>query len=300
MNDPGDPRFGDLIRSDTESATSGDIVIVGVPTDEGILRNGGRVGAAQAPDEIRKYLRKLVPPLTMSGTKTRQVFDHRNVSGSTLEDRHGRASQIIKDYTDRGCFVIGLGGGHDITYPLVRGTSNTHGRLGLINVDAHLDVREKKNGLHHSGSSFRLLLEEHIIDPSRFVEFGIQPLVAAKAHADWVTDQGGTIYYYDAIRSYGVVTAFEKAISELGEFYLSFDIDSIRTSDAPGCSAPSPQGFSSDAALDICRIAAASGRLRGFDIVEVSPPFDIDGRTSRLAARMAASVLAGLAAGKQL
>jgi formiminoglutamase len=289
-----DPRFADLIRTDVPRAAQGDIVIIGVPTDEGVRRNGGRVGAAQAPDEIRKYLRRLVPPLTMFGEMPKKVFDHGNVSGTTLEEQHSRAREVAADYADRGCFVIGLGGGHDVTYPLVSGTHDATEDFGLINIDAHLDVRPKNDGLHHSGSSFRLLIEENVVSASNFVEFGIHPLAAAKAHADWLTEQGATIYYYDAIRSHGVSNAFTTATAHLGEYYLSFDIDSVHASDAPGCSAPSPIGFDADQALDICSLAASSGSLRGFDIVEVNPLFDIDGRTARLAALMVANVIAAL------
>lgn len=290
-----DPRFGDLIRTDVTMAKQGDVVIVGVPTDEGVRRNGGRVGAAQAPDEIRKFLRRLTLPFTLLGDSPLQVFDHGNISGETLEKQHENVRTVVADYASRGCFVIGLGGGHDVTYPLVGGRSRASGSLGLVNIDAHLDVREKKNGLHHSGSSFRLLIEEKLVDANRFVEFGIQPLAVAKSHVDWVTEQGGTIYYYDALRSHEVGTAFNKAIADVGDFYLSFDIDSVRASDAPGCSAPAPTGLFAEDALDICRIAARSGRLKAFDIVEVNPLFDIDGRTSRLAALMVATMVCALA-----
>ncbi len=298
MNNSLDIRIGDLIRNDVASAVSGDIVIIGVATDEGILRNGGRVGAAQAPDEIRKYLKKLTP---FSGKEQQrdisayEIFDHGNITGNTLEDIHQAATDTALKYASRGCFVISIGGGHDITYPVVKGIQQSQNQqLGLINIDAHLDVRQKKNNLHHSGSSFRLLIEEEIIDPTRFVEFGIQPFSASKEHCDWTTDQGASILFYDTIRSVDLESSFTEAIEQVGKFYLSFDIDSIRSADAPGCSAPSPIGFSADDALQICSIAACSGQLIGFDLVEVNPLFDVDSRTSRLAARMIATCIFGL------
>ncbi len=298
MSDSLDIRIGDLIRTDCSSASSGDIVIIGVPTDEGIRRNGGRVGAAQAPDQIRKYLKKLTP---FSGTEqqpdisTVKIYDHGNITGKTLEEIHLTATATALDYSSRGCFVISIGGGHDITYPIVKGLHQSqHQQLGLINIDAHLDVRPKRNNLHHSGSSFRLLLEEEIIDPTRFVEFGIQPFSAAKEHCDWTTDQGASVLFYDTIRSKNVETTLNESLEQIGKCYLSFDIDSIRSADAPGCSAPSPIGFSADEALEICLIAAKSGQLMGFDIVEVNPLFDVDSRTSRLGARMIATCIFGL------
>jgi formimidoylglutamase len=267
-----------------------------VPTDEGVRRNGGRVGAAQAPDEIRKYFRRLALPLRLYQPKAPGLFDHGNLQGHTLEDVHESARAAVAEYVRRGCFVIGLGGGHDVTYPLVKGTREATGSFGLVNIDAHLDVRPKKNGLHHSGSSFRLLVEEGIVAGADFVEFGIQPLAAAKEHAEWVTDQGGHLHYLYAVQSEGVVRNFGLATAGLPSYYLSFDIDSVRASDAPGCSAPSPVGLTAEEALAICATAATSGRLRGFDVVETNPLFDVDGHTSRLAALMIATVIASLPA----
>ena len=299
-----DPRFGDLIRTDVASATNGDIVIIGIPTDEGILRNGGRDGAAQAPDEIRKYFRKLTPVTvlvssendivtTTTHSSNRPIFDHGNITGSSLEEIHGQAKEVISDYISRGCFVISLGGGHDITYAAVSGVHKALDEpVGLINIDAHLDVREKKNGLHHSGSSFRLLIEEGIVDGTEFTEFGIQSNSVAQDHIDWVHDRGGDISFLDEIRAFSVEGMFNEAIVQTtGKWYLSFDIDSIRSADAPGCSAPSPIGFSAEEAIKICTTAASSKDLVAMDIVEVSPPFDRDGRTSRLASRMVAAAI---------
>jgi formiminoglutamase len=302
-----DPRFGDLIRTDVAAATSGDVVIIGIPTDGGIRRNGGREGAAQAPDEIRKYFRKLTPISVVVTTENaivstttrsvnKQIFDHGNITGSSLEDVHKQASEIVREYISRGCFVICLGGGHDITYAALSGVHKAlNEKLGLINIDAHLDVREKKNGLHHSGSSFRLLIEDGCIDPTEFTEFGIQSNSVAQDHINWVQDQGGDISFYEEIRAYSVDGMLTEAIHQTtGKWYLSFDIDSIRSADAPGCSAPSPIGFTAEEAIQICSIAASSKDLVAMDIVEVSPPFDRDGRTSRLAARMIAAVIIGL------
>ena len=298
MSNTSDIRIGSLLRTDVAAAKACDIVIVGVPTDEGVRRNGGRVGAAQAPDEIRKYLKRLTP---FSGDdrsrdlSTTNIFDHRNIIGSSLEEIHQQAQHIVADYTSRGCFVISLGGGHDVSYPVVSGVhQGSKKELGLINIDAHLDVRPRKGGLHHSGSSFRLLIEDNVIVPTRFVEFGIQAFSVSKEHCDWTTDQGASIIYYDTIRKQGLEASFDEALSQVGDFYLSFDIDAIRSSDAPGSSAPSPIGFSADEALQICSLAAASGKLIGLDIVEVNPLFDLDSRTSRLAGRMILTCLSAL------
>ncbi len=298
-----DPRLGDLLTASLEDA---DVVLLGVPTDEGILRNGGRPGAAEAPGEIRAWLRKLTP---FAGQQFRRqlddirVADIGDINGGSLEALHNAAAQKARELIASGKIVIVLGGGHDVTYPLVRGfwEGLQAAEIGLINIDAHLDVREKKNGLHHSGSSFRLLIEEGIVSGRNFAEIGIQSFVTAKDHFDWVIQRGSRILTFEDATTAHLPNAFEEcevAITH-GEpdfpLYLSFDMDSVRASDAPGVSAPAPIGFLAEEAYELAVAAGLSNNVRMMDIVEVSPPHDVDGRTARLAARMIAGFLAGVA-----
>jgi formiminoglutamase len=294
MSNAEDPRLGDIIQpASEEHLLEADVVIFGVPTDEGIIRNGGRPGAAQAPDEIRKYLHKLTPLYAGDHSLTSlSIVDLGNVEGRTLEEIHANARQLTTKLIKTDKTIIALGGGHDVTYPLAAGFLEGYGsHMKLVNVDAHLDVRPKKNGQHHSGSSFRLLIEEGYLLGTNFIEFGIQPFCVSHEHVEWTREQEISILSYD--------TLDHKAIARFGDLmksapqYVTFDIDSVRAADAPGSSAPSPIGFSAYEACQMARLAGKAG-VRMFDIVEVSPPHDIDGRTSRLAARMIAYFIAGL------
>ena len=297
-----DPRLSDLITTDISGA---DVVIIGIPTDEGIARNGGRVGAAQAPDAIRKWLHKLTPyagPQFKQHLEDMHIADAGNIEGANLESIHANAEAKVSELVRGGKIVIALGGGHDITYATAKGFANGFaGDFGLVNIDAHLDVREKKNGQHHSGSSFRLLLEEGIIKGRQFAEVGVQSFVAAREHFDWLLSQGTRILTFEDATTAHLPNAYEEcefAIT-LGDpdvpVYLSFDMDCVRASDAPGVSAPAPIGFLAEEAYELAVAAGLSKHVRMLDIVEVSPPHDIDDRTSRLAARMIAGFLAGVA-----
>jgi formiminoglutamase len=296
MSKTSDPRLGDIIKSASDNhVADADVVIFGVPTDEGIIRNGGRPGAALAPDEIRKYLHKLTP-FFMEGhsIETLGIVDLGNVSGNSIEEMHRNARELTAKLIASNKIIIALGGGHDVTYPLAAGfaQAKNDSPWSMVNVDAHLDVRPKKNGLHHSGSSFRLLIEDGLLAGNNFTELGIQSFAYSKDHYGWAAGQGVSIMLYDDITNLVVASAAALA-SEKRMDYLSFDIDSVRSSDAPGCSAPSPIGLSAYEACEIARIAG-SNDTQMFDIVEVSPPHDIDGRTSRLAARMIACFLSGI------
>jgi formimidoylglutamase len=298
-----DPRLADLIISHPNSA---DVVIVGVPTDEGIARNDGRVGAAQAPTAIREWLRKLTPyagPQFKHHLDEIRIADAGDVASGPLEAMHEEATQRIAEFIRAGKTVIALGGGHDITYATAKGFWNgiDNAEFGLVNIDAHLDVREKKNGQHHSGSSFRLLIEEGVVSSRRFAEIGMQSFAAAHDHFDWLLERGSRILTFEDATNAHLPNAYEEcefAIT-LGDpdvpVYLSFDMDCVRASDAPGVSAPAPIGFLAEEAYELAVAAGLSKQVRMLDIVEVSPAHDVDSRTSRLAARMIAGFLAGVA-----
>src|SRR5438477_521646 len=117
MNNYPDPRFAELIFPFTEETFEiADVILIGVPTDEGIRRNGGRIGAAQAPDEIRKELAKLTPFSSYGSIKDLKIADYGNISRLSLEETHEKAKETTADFIKKGKIVIALGGGHDITY----------------------------------------------------------------------------------------------------------------------------------------------------------------------------------------
>ncbi len=302
-----DPRLASLIQAATESTIAeADVILFGIPTDEGIRRNGGRFGASEAPNAIREWLGKLTPyagPHFNRHVNDLRIVDLGDIPKGDLETMHEATAIIAKEMIAAGKIVIALGGGHDVTYPLVRGFRNgsISENVGLINIDAHLDVREKKNGLHHSGCSFRLLLEEGIIKGPHFAEIGIQSFAASEKHFDWVIQQGARVLTFEDATTAHLPNAFEECEVAITrgdpEFpvYLSFDMDCVRASDAPGVSAPAPIGFLAEEAYELSVAAGLSKNVRMFDIVEVSPPHDLDSRTARLAARMIAGFLAGVA-----
>ncbi len=296
-----DIRVKDILLEPTlENLQRANAIILGIPTDEGIIRNGGRTGAALAPDTIRKYLHKLTPNYPPSSTSFDflLIADAGNIKGDDLEALHASAKEKVANYVRNGKTIIALGGGHDVTYPLASGFYEGIGKtdFSLINIDAHLDVREKKNGLHHSGSSFRLLIEDGVLLGKNFTEFGIQPFSYSSGHLAWAEDQGASIRHFDNELSQNAVNEFQSLLDSIRTpLYVTFDIDAIRASDAPGCSAPSPIGFNAEDAIAMCYAVGRKECVSMLDIVEVNPLHDLDDRTSRLAARMIAAFFAGIA-----
>ncbi len=286
-NEPADPRLGEIVRHLPEDYAAAKIVILGCPQDEGVRRNGGRVGAAGAPTEIRRYLYKLVAQSKWDTT----LFDLGDtIIQSTLEKTHAFHQSIVKNLLQDGKIVIVLGGGNDISYPDASGMwAARDGQPFLaVNVDAHLDVRESAE--RHSGTPYRQLLEEGRLKPDWFFEVGTQPFSAAGSHIDYLRGKGANIIPMPYIRSTtDAFSTFESRIQPIRltspAAFWGFDMDAVTAADAPGVSAPNPAGFSAEEFLRLCRIAAdrkVSPLLIEFS--EVNPTYDIDGRTSRLVA----------------
>ncbi len=172
---------------------------------------------------------------------------------------------------------------------------------GVINIDAHADVRPlKSESRAHSGSPFRQMLdaETSVLSPGGFVEFGLQPQAVSLVHLEYLRDQGMRVEMLDDIRAEGCHLAWLRAIhaaASSGRMHISLDLDGFSSAYAPGVSAPSADGFTPAEIASCLREAARRPSLTSFDVVELNPFFDVDGRTAKLAATMIMHVLCGLA-----
>ncbi|MCS6808651.1 MAG: formimidoylglutamase, partial [Bacteroidota bacterium] len=280
-----------------------EIAILGVPSDEGVQRNKGRIGARTAPTEIRRALYRLTPYSLRSeparSLETLRILDCGDIMlGATLEETHERLTEVIAFLVSHQVIPIVLGGGHDISYPNFCGYAQTLSHAGLINIDTHLDFRPAVP-YHHSGSSFRLILDtlQSSIAPRNMVEFGIQPFANVQAHYIEMQQRGAIIMTLPNIRKHGIAVSMLQALRYAGNstqgIMVSIDMDAVRSSDAPGVSAPSPTGFMAEELLEAVFLASKDSRVGLIDIVEVNPQYDIDGRTAKLAALVVMYILQG-------
>lgn len=281
-NDPNDLRLGETIVRPREHFARCQVVIVGCPQDEGVARNKGRLGARLAPTEIRRALYRLPKPAAVDPLR---IFDLGDVMPrATLEATHQRHYEIVRQLLQEGKVVITLGGGNDIAYPDVKAAAKHFERVLAVNIDAHLDLRADEEP--NSGTPYRqLLIERHLL-PELFHEVGIQPLANSPTYLEYAEAKGVRIHPLEEVQKRGVDEVLRGALSasQVKAIFWGFDLDSVRASDAPGVSAPSPVGLTAE---EICRIGTIAGRdprTRILEISEVNPSFDIDGRTSRLAA----------------
>lgn len=294
--DPRDPRLGDWTQSWNgslhELATSkADFAIFGAPDDDGISLNGGRIGASLGPQQIRTFFYKMTPHVLRHDAK--HILDLGNIDrGLQLADRHESSLNVSQSLTAAKIPWVALGGGHDYGYPNTAGFVRAHLNIFkskikpvVINFDAHLDVRPTTNG-YNSGTPFFRLLEEFGRDID-FLEVGLQPQCNSRYHWDWALSKGATLLPLSEVDSQvDLSQALKKYFQDKAgaPVFVSIDIDSITSNEAPGCSQSWTTGLKTDHLLSVLGDLYKTHPVGGLGIYEVSPPLDQDHRTSKLAA----------------
>jgi formiminoglutamase len=280
------------------------IVLFGIADDTGIRNVGGRIGSREGPQAVRQRLYKFT-----SGATAFPLYDLGDLQAEVdIEDTHAAAAAVVKELAAAGHFPLVIGGGHDLGFPHALGVLEAfEGRpFRICNIDAHLDLRPVDHGVT-SGSPWYLLNEHPLfqVSGSSIEEFGIQPHCNARVLVDYAEKEGIAIHWLADLRRRGK-TVLEQFTKVLGapkakeQLLVSLDIDCVRFSDAPGCSAPQTLGFSAE---EVIRMSFESGRhprVESFGLFELSPPLDPDGRTALLAAHCINACLEGYAIRKKV
>jgi formiminoglutamase len=289
-------RFAASIRRDSPKGCA--ITLLGLPDDTGVRLNNGRPGAAGGPAAFRAALAGYGAVDSAAGTLPR-VFDAGDVKpGRSLDETHRRVTVATAALLEAGLFPIAIGGGHDLTFPFVRAVAAKFPRLAGIYFDAHLDVRETPG----SGMPFRRLVEDCGVSSLHL--HGFRPLVNSREHLEWFKAHGGNIHPDDSSVRLPISIPVGASLlaptkttkrSQESSFFASFDLDVLDAAHAPGVSALNPAGWSVRKAETWVRACGADRRVRCFDLMELNPRFDADGRTARVAAHLFLTFLAGYA-----
>ncbi len=293
-SDPKDFVFAQMITSGPRNGAH--VGLLGVPFDATVI---GRPGARAGPAAIRQQLATLKPFTFQDGGFEIDVADWGDVrvTGKSVPDAHRAVERAARQIAESGAIPLCLGGDHSLADPLIRGNTGPDTKLGVINLDAHLDMREAEYVT--SGSPFRLLLDDSRIDSRNLVQVGIREFATSAHYGKRALDDGVLVMTPDDVAESGLATTVEKALARALDgprrFYLSIDMDVLDAAYAPGVSAPTPGGFTTRELMTLTRLLAASGKVAGACIVETAPSLDDrDGRTSRAAAYTAMAFLAGL------
>lgn len=291
--DPNDEQFGDIIEScHPTDLDDYDAVIVGEPYDGAVI---GRQGAAEGPQAIRAALAAVKSHHFDSGPLS-DLGDLGNLTplhSATVRETQAAVREATQDIHAAPAFPVFLGGDNSLTYPNAAPLLET-GALGCLTVDAHLDVREVRDGAT-SGTPYRQLFDAGL---DAYACLGARHFETTTAYHEYVRAQGGTVVTAEEVGD-DPVAAVDHALDAMAgvdHVYVSLDIDVVDASSAPGVSAPTPGGLSTRELFRVLRLVAAADRVAGFEIVECAPPLDRDDRTVAVAARAVAHFLSGLAA----
>ncbi|WP_181703298.1 agmatinase [Chthonobacter albigriseus] len=217
------------------------------------------------------------------------------VPGSAVTTMN-RAEAIVSEVLSGGAMPVTVGGDHSITIACVRAFRKRYANPGLILVDSHFDTALDVGGedLSHCCPITRAV--DAGFDPRKIVIVGTNGWMNPKSELDYIREKGITLIPLEAILERGPVAVAREATAIAGagtdSVYLTFDIDSIDGAYAPGTGVPAPGGMTSREAIALIREIGKVG-LGGMDLVEVSPPYDHDGITSRLAVQLILEALTG-------
>jgi formiminoglutamase len=291
-----DPRVGHLLTDPIPEDESTAAVLLGFPVDEGVVRNGGRAGAAEAPDRLREWLYGMTPD-ARRGDAFRHLLRHTQDAGDLRDDaslaaRQAALGDALAPHLRRETVPILLGGGHETTYGHFLGYVEAKREVTILNWDAHPDVRPLKNGKPHSGSPFRQALEHPSGRCRRYAVAGLQPHSTAAAHLQFIESHDGTYEWADDL-SRRVVKQHYENLS--GPTMVTFDLDAVDQARAPGVSAPAVGGLDQELWLHAAYQAGRCPQVTSVDVVELNPRVDVDDRTARLAALTVMQILRGLA-----
>jgi formiminoglutamase len=238
------------------------IAIFGVGEDRGTVRNGG---AASGPDEIRKKLYPL-----KKGTGSYRIVDLGNLKvGHDLDETYVRISEVCRMLLENNVLPVILGGTHDLDYGQYCSYETMDKLVSLLNVDASLDIEDKKELGASTQHIHKILLHE----PNYLFSY------THLAYQSYLIDPMSVSIleklYFEAFRIGQMRTNMQEMEPTIRNAdLLSFDITAIRSSDAPGNANAQPFGLTGEEACQICWYAGLNEKLSSVGFYEYNPQFD--------------------------
>lgn len=291
--------------SDTISNTVTERVdIIGVPMDLGASRRGVDMG----PSAVRYA--KLRDRLARLGV--RRIEDHGNLQVpdresagqgagdakyfSVIEDVCNRLAGVVAGAVREGGFPVVLGGDHSIAMGTLKGLCEARQRpAGLVWIDAHSDINSpdsSPSGNVH-GMPLYFALKSGYADPKRTVQIGLRDV--DQHEKDLLRTSGVKAYSMSDVDKLGMTRVMDEALAITGRgrdsVHVSFDMDGIDPSEAPGTGTPVKGGLSYREAHLIMEMLAESGALGSIEMVEINPILDQRNQTAILAVGL---ILSGL------
>lgn len=265
------------------------IALMGFMCDKGVELNKGRVGAATAPNIIRQGMANFA-----DHEATKPLVDLGNVvfQGDSLPAVQAAFAEHITACHQNGLPTLVFGGGHETAYAHAKGLYDAYpnARIGIINFDAHLDVRKANTA--SSGTPFKQLAEEcqNSNRPFNYLCVGVSRASNTKALLDTANELNVKIIW-DTECTEGNITNLNNQVNaflaDLDVVYLTIDLDALPFAEMFAVSAPSTLGVRTQIYLILAETIISSNKLKAVDLVEYNPSLDRDMLCAKTAARIA-------------
>ncbi len=262
----------------TEDLAAADIGIIGVPFDGGVTN---RSGARHGPRAVREQSSLLRRYNGVTGVKPFEIARVRDLGDCWIEQPFelkgalGEIEAFLATVVAANVIPLSVGGDHSISWPVLRAVAARR-PVGLIHIDAHCDTGDDYLGSRfHHGAPFRRAVEEGLIDPKHTIQIGIRGTVNDPDMWGFSRDAGMRILDMEEFHDRGWAFAAQEArrVAGDGPVYLTYDIDSLDPSQAPGTGTPEAGGIQAIEALRLLRGLRGLDFVGG-DLVEVAPGFD--------------------------
>jgi len=285
------------------SKIDADVAVLGIPYDCG---TGFRPGSRFGPREIRANSVRFSPwgswkggggywdinqqKQMLSGTRIVDCGDV-DIAYYDIERNMDLITAAVSAILDRKALPVLLGGDHSVSFPIVRAFEKL-GPIDIVHIDAHLDFIDDVEGMKYaSGSPLRRMRELGFV--RHMTHFGIRDIRSRAGDYADATRLGSKIYTRDQIRDEGPAGILDQ-MPEMGNVYVTIDIDGLDPSIAPGTGSPTVDGLLYHEVRKLLQGVAEKGNVVGFDLVEVNPMVDLHGQTSLLATTLIAEFLGAI------
>ncbi|PED06816.1 formimidoylglutamase [Bacillus pseudomycoides] len=292
-------KWSDMIKLWDEGEEIFGAALIGAPLSKPSISHSG---ACFAPKTIRAML---------DAYSTYAITEEHDMKESVLYDcgditmhvtdikeSHARIAKTLGSLTKLNPQMVPiiLGGDHSISFPSISGFASSKGKVGIIQFDAHHDLRNLEDGGPSNGTPFRSLLENDVITGKQLVQIGIRNFSNARTYHEYAKEHGVTVYTMKHVREVAIKDIITESIEILRRqgvtaIYVSVDMDVLDQAFAPGCPAIGPGGMDSITLLDAITALGQEPLVQGMDIVEIDPTLDFRDMTSRIAAQVIMSFL---------
>ena len=276
-----------ILENNFENLTANEFVIQGFASDEGVKRNKGRSGAADAPDVIRKNMASF--PVTKTDF-TLKDFGNITCEDQNLELAQQKLAENVHQILAKRAKSIVLGGGHEVMFGHYSGIRKAYptSKIGIINIDAHLDNRELDPRIGAtSGTGFYQIAQNENLNS---LHIGVQKNSNTLKLFDYAHQNNmkyilaDELFFENLPKVYKKINAFASSVDIL---YLTVCMDVFNVAIAPGVSAQAYNGIFADPTfMHFFRHILNNKKLLALDVAEVNPSLDLQERTSRLAASL--------------